>query len=83
MTARTARSGAVVTNWWRVAVVVLGCALAVALMVAVQAVRDGNAYAARHHVSDYRVKTVCAQYSGLDLSGLAGLCIDVGYQEGP
>lgn len=28
-----------------------------------------------------RVRAVCEQYSGLDLAGLAPMCIDAGYQE--
>jgi hypothetical protein len=28
-----------------------------------------------------RLRVACAQYAGLDLSGLATLCRDVGYQE--
>ena len=28
-----------------------------------------------------RIRTACAQYAGLDLSGLATICRDAGYQE--
>lgn len=63
--------------WAALTLVVALIFLTVALVV------GWNDYADHHHVSDSELLKVCRTYAELDLSQAAGVCHEVGYQDGP
>jgi hypothetical protein len=64
------RTLTVTVGWVLVGCLVLGAALVLA--------RCGSQSAG---IDPARVRAVCAQYASLDLSGMAALCKDAGYQQ--